>query len=130
MFSHFRIFLSVIIISCFFSANLASAERIPYKKAVFFGLNKITGKVKDFSIPLNETFQFGNMQITPRACYGSASTESSYTDVYVEVNEITFDKDIKNIFAGWMFAESPGLNALEDSVYDIWLKRCVDKNKS
>ena len=30
----------------------------------------------------------------------------------------------KRIFAGWMFAESPGLNALEHAVYDIWLAGC------
>ncbi len=27
-------------------------------------------------------------------------------------------------FSGWMFAASPGLNALDQPVYDIWLTNC------
>ena len=32
------------------------------------------------------------------------------------------DKIVK--FSGWMFASSPGLMALEDPVYDIWVIAC------
>jgi hypothetical protein len=32
------------------------------------------------------------------------------------------------VFSGWMFAESPGLNALENPVYDVWLSGCRDPN--
>jgi hypothetical protein len=42
----------------------------------------------------------------------------------VEVDEITLDRKIRRIFTGWMFAESPGLNAVEHAVYDVWLKGC------
>ena len=28
------------------------------------------------------------------------------------------------VFQGWVFAESPGLNALEHPVYDIWVTDC------
>ena len=30
----------------------------------------------------------------------------------------------KRIFSGWMFAESPGLNAVEHPVFDVWLTQC------
>ncbi|MGI9404691.1 MAG: DUF2155 domain-containing protein, partial [Hyphomicrobium sp.] len=30
----------------------------------------------------------------------------------------------KRIFTGWMFAESPGLNAVEHPVFDVWLTDC------
>jgi len=43
-------------------------------------------------------------------------------DVYVD--EITLERKIRRIFTGWMFADSPGLNAVEHPVYDIWLKNC------
>ena len=29
------------------------------------------------------------------------------------------------LFSGWMYASSPGLNALEHPVYDIWVIRCT-----
>ncbi len=32
--------------------------------------------------------------------------------------------DNRRIFTGWMFADSPGLNAVEHPVYDVWLKDC------
>ena len=32
---------------------------------------------------------------------------------------------LPTVFSGWMFASTPGLNALEHSVYDIWVIRCM-----
>jgi hypothetical protein len=49
-------------------------------------------------------------------------TAEPKTDSFVEVDEITLDRKIRRIFTGWMFAESPGLNAVEHAVYDVWLK--------
>ncbi len=34
------------------------------------------------------------------------------------------ERDIRRIFTGWMFADSPGLNAIEHPIYDVWLKDC------
>ncbi|TIU82611.1 MAG: DUF2155 domain-containing protein, partial [Mesorhizobium sp.] len=55
-------------------------------------------------------------------------TEQPKTDSFVEVDEITLDRKIRRIFTGWMFAESPGLNAVEHAVYDVWLKGCKQKS--
>jgi hypothetical protein len=44
------------------------------------------------------------------------------------VDEITLDRKIRRIFTGWMFAQSPGLNAVEHPVYDVWLKDCKQKS--
>ena len=44
--------------------------------------------------------------------------------LFVEVDEITLDRKIRRIFTGWMFADSPGLNAVEHPVYDVWLQSC------
>ncbi|RVB61340.1 DUF2155 domain-containing protein, partial [Mesorhizobium sp. M7A.F.Ca.CA.004.06.1.1] len=54
--------------------------------------------------------------------------EAPKTDSFVEVDEITLDRKIRRIFTGWMFAESPGLNAVEHAVYDVWLKECKQKS--
>ena len=50
------------------------------------------------------------------------------SSAFVEVDEITLDRKIRRIFTGWMFAESPGLNAVEHAVYDVWLKACKQKS--
>lgn len=102
----------------------SSAERVRNRVAEFSGLDKITGRITTFDAGVDETVQFGALQITPRVCYTSPPDEPAKTDAFVEVEEITLDRQIKRIFNGWMFSDSPGLNAVEHSVYDVWLKSC------
>jgi hypothetical protein len=78
----------------------ASAERIKNPVAVFNGLDKITGRTI------------------------ASATENPQTTAFIEVDELTLQKETKRIFAGWMFASSPGLHAVEHPVYDIWLTNC------
>jgi hypothetical protein len=95
------------------------------KRAVFVGLDKITGRTIKFDAALGETVQFGALQVTPRTCYTRPPTEATNTDAFVEVDEVTLKGDIKRIFTGWMFASSPGLNAVEHPIYDVWLIDCA-----
>ena len=92
--------------------------------AEFTGVDKITGRIITFDVYINETVQFGALQVTPRVCYSRPATEEPKTDSFVEVDEITLDRKIRRIFTGYMLAESPGLNAVEHPVYDVWLKSC------
>ncbi|WP_075998032.1 DUF2155 domain-containing protein [Salaquimonas pukyongi] len=101
-------------------ANDKTANRV----AVFSGIDKITGRIHTFDVYIDETVQFGALQVTPRVCYSRPKTETPKTTTFVEVDEITLDSNIRRIFTGWMFADSPGLNAVEHPVYDIWLKDC------
>ncbi|GLR44701.1 hypothetical protein GCM10007880_52180 [Mesorhizobium amorphae] len=104
------------------------AERITNPVAEFAGIDKITGRIITFDVYIDETVQFGALQVTPRICYSRPETEEPKTDSFVEVDEITLDRKIRRIFTGWMFAESPGLNAVEHAVYDVWLKACKQKS--
>ena len=110
------------------TASSALAERITNPVAEFTGIDKITGRIITFDVYVNETVQFGALQVTPRVCYSRPDTEEPKTDSFVEVDEITLDRKIRRIFTGWMFAESPGLNAVEHAVYDVWLKACKEKS--
>jgi hypothetical protein len=101
-----------------------SAQKIANTAGVFSGLDKITGRITSFDATVGETVQFGALQITPRACYTRPPTETANTDAFVEVNEITLQGEVRRIFNGWMFAASPGLNALEHPIYDVWLTSC------
>ena len=106
----------------------AGAERVTNPVAEFAGIDKITGRIITFDVYIDETVQFGALQVTPRVCYSRPQTEEPKTDSFVEVDEITLDRKIRRIFTGWMFAESPGLNAVEHAVYDVWLKECKQKS--
>lgn len=103
-------------------------QRIKNPIAEFTGVDKITGRIITFDVYVNETVQFGALQVTPRVCYSRPKEEEPKTDSFVEVDEITLDRKIRRIFTGWMFAESPGLNAVEHPIYDVWLKSCKDKS--
>jgi len=102
----------------------ALAERSENPVAQFSGIDKITGRTITFDVYIDETVQFGALQVTPRVCYSRTDNEAPGSDSFVEVDEITLDRKIRRIFTGWMYADSPGLNAVEHPVYDIWLKGC------
>jgi hypothetical protein len=117
------IVLGVLVAACF-SIGAARADRIKHPTAVFAGLDKITGRIISFEAAIDETVQFGSLQITPRVCYTRPPTEAPRTDGFVEVDEVTEKKTFERIFSGWMFAASPGLHGVEHPVYDIWLTDC------
>ncbi len=102
----------------------AQAEPISNPVAEFAGLDKITGRIINFDVYMDETVRFGALQVTPRVCYSRPPTEPAQTDGFVEVDEITLNREVKKIFSGWMFASSPGLNAVDHAVYDVWLTDC------
>jgi len=101
-----------------------SAAKITNPTAVFSGLDKITGRIISFDVAINETVRFGALEVTPRACYTRPPTEAPSTDGFIEVDELTLQGELKRIFTGWMFAASPGLNAVEHPIYDVWLTDC------
>ncbi|NEU12094.1 DUF2155 domain-containing protein [Methylobacterium sp. BTF04] len=102
----------------------AAADKIKNPTAVFSGLDKITGRIVSFEVAVDETVQFGALQLTPRVCYSRPPTESPKTTGFLEVDEVTLDNKYRRIFTGWMFAASPGLHAIEHPIYDVWLVDC------
>ncbi len=100
------------------------ATKIVNKKASFSGLDKITGRIIKFDADIGETVQFGALRVKTDACYTRPATETTNTDAFVEVDEITLQGEVKRIFSGWMFAASPGLHGVEHPIYDIWLTDC------
>jgi hypothetical protein len=102
----------------------ARADKIPNQIAVFTALDKITARIQPLEVPLNKTVRFGGLKITPRVCYTRPSTEEPITSSFVEVDEVQLDNTEKRIFTGWMFAQNPGVHAVEHPVFDVWLTNC------
>ena len=102
----------------------AQATRTANPVAEFVGLDKITGQTTSFDVYIDETVQFGALQITPRTCNTAAGAEAQRTTTFVEVDEITLEREMRRLFTGWMFADDPGLSAVDHAVYDVWLRRC------
>ncbi len=108
-------------------------------------LDKITGRSTDFEISANDPKAFGSLFIDVDVCFQTPPEEppesaallristtsarqvqsmATPRDVSAEEIEEAAGEDVETRFSGWMFASSPGLNALEHPVYDIWVISC------
>jgi hypothetical protein len=131
--------------ACGAALSSAVADPIRHPTAVFAGLDKTTGRIINFDVAIDETVQFGSLNVTPRVCNTRPQTEAPQTTSFVEVDEIVVKQErqarlelkeakadskpdvkqeAKRIFSGWMFAASPGLHGVEHPVYDVWLVDC------
>jgi hypothetical protein len=116
--------LTALLFSSFAFAQDETPKRIENPVAVLAGLDKISGRITEFDVYVGETVKFGRLEITPRVCYSRPVTERPKTTAFLEIDEITLNRKIERIFTGWMFAESPGVNAVDHPVNDVWLKGC------
>lgn len=117
---------AIFLIALCFEPVVAKADRVANPIAVFSGLDKITGVTTTFEVKIGEEVRFGGFLVRSRVCYSRPPTEEPKTTSFVEVDELETDQSHKRVFTGWMFAESPGLNAVEHPVYDVWLTGCRD----
>lgn len=101
------------------------AQPLANPVATLAGLDKITGRITRFDVYIGETVLFGALEITPRACYDRPANDTlQRTSAFLEVDQRSLDGTAKRIFTGWMFADSPALNAVDHPVYDVWLIEC------
>lgn len=110
------------------SLSAATAERIKNPISIFEGLDKITGLTTNFEVPVGSEAKFGGLIVKPFVCYTQPITEEPKTAAFVQVDVLEAGNKRQRIFSGWMFAESPGLNAVEHPIYDVWLTGCKDPN--
>jgi hypothetical protein len=98
---------------------------VVYPAATVQTLDKITGRVRQFDIDVDQTLRAGQMAVTLRACRARPEDELPDSAAFLEVNEIRGeDGTLRRLFTGWMFASTPAASALEHPVYDVWLVAC------
>jgi hypothetical protein len=101
-----------------------AAGKIINNVAAFAALDKVTGRIEPLDIAIGDTVKFGSLKITAHSCYTRPPTEPPLTSAFIEVDEVRLDGKEEQVFAGWMFAESPGIHAVEHPVFDVWLTDC------
>ncbi len=107
-----------------FAISGMRAYAFPGDLVVMQGLDKVTARVSTFPAPLGATVRFGTLSITVRSCDRTPPEEPPESAAYLEILEIRPDEAPVPLFAGWMFASSPALSALEHPVYDVWVLEC------
>ena len=102
--------------------------------AVLQGLDKTTARVSTVEAPLDKPVRFGTLVITARACDKKPPEEPPNTTAFLEIDEARAQgqagSDVKHLFSGWMFAESPALSTLEHPVYDVTVLDCKTETGS
>ncbi len=130
MFVIFRRLLIIInLILLFIIPKLVfSSQWIEGNRLVIQGLDKITARIKTFEVDVSQTYKFGVLDIFVERCVFSKPIFKPESLAYIRIKDNS-DRLSEVKFKGWMFASSPALNALENSVYDISILACkkVDK---
>ncbi len=88
------------------------------------GLDKITGRPTSITAPIGKPVQFATLTITARFCYSTPASETPETAAFVQIEDHRPDQKPRRIFSGWMYGSSPGLNAVEHPLYDVWVLGC------
>ncbi len=103
----------------------AESEPVAYLGAIVQTLDKITGRVRQLVIEVDQTQRAGALAVTLRACRARPHDELPDSAAFLEVNEARGeDGTLRRLFTGWMFASTPAASALEHAVYDVWLVAC------
>jgi hypothetical protein len=109
-------------------------------------LDKITGSWTDVNAKVGQSIAHGRIKVTVRACYQSSPSDTPESAAFLEIYSTVPQKEVKTeanpvagstmhrgaqpigpdglLFSGWMYASSPGLNALEHPTYDVWVMSC------
>ena len=120
--------LKIFFLILFFSNQLLS-EPLQMKYAKFRLLDKISNKLTDKTISVNNSDKIETLNVEVHACFTEPPTEISEDYVLVDIID-TFQGLNKNFYRGWMISSSPEVTPLEHPIYDLWLLGCVNDNTS
>ncbi len=99
------------------------------QRAVVRGLDKITGHARDYTLTLGRPARVGSLEVIARSCSKAAPEETPEVRIFLQIYDHPAaregeESERRQVFEGWMFASSPGLNGLEHPTYDIWAIDC------
>jgi hypothetical protein len=114
--------------------NISSGQNFKKKKknttlkpsqAILIGLDKITAKSAEIVINLNETKQFGPLEIKVLKCGKVKVNNKKDSVAYLQVKDLTKNENEQVfIFNGWTFASDPSLTPFDHAIYDLQLLNC------
>lgn len=87
-------------------------------------LDKISGETSDYDVRSGEAITFGRIEVSVEDCRYPSGNQAG--DAFAHVTVRLADKpDQQPLFAGWMVASAPALNALDHPRYDVWVLTCL-----
>jgi len=89
------------------------------------GLDKVTARTQRFFAPVGETTRFGTLGITVGDCLVNTPDAPPEAAAYLTIIDHKPGQSEQKLFAGWMFASTPALSAMDDGVYDVRVLACT-----
>lgn len=106
-----------------------TGKRVRHASAIIQALDKITAETIRFEARVGVPVKYRGLVFTVRTCETSSEEEAisdsiAYLQIRAEPRTVTEQQPSREVFRGWMFASSPGLNPLKHPVYDAWVIAC------
>lgn len=106
-------------------------KRERFNVAVLQAVDKVTAETIRFEAPVGQPVRYKSLILMVRACERTAADEPAEDAIaYLTVDSQPQPQAGRSapggrqVFRGWIYASSPGLNGPEHPVYDAWLITC------
>ena len=108
------------------NANLRPIPEGPgTRSAELQGLDKVTARTQRFYAPVGQTTRFGTLEIKVDDCLVNVPEAPPESVAYLTITDHKPGQAEEKLFAGWMFASTPSLSALDHGVYDVRVLSCT-----
>ena len=105
---------------------VTAATWIDGERVTLQALDKITARISTLEVAVGTLQMFGTLEITVEKCAFHPPEEPPESAAFLTIRDIGYgNQPTKTAFAGWMFASSPAVSALEHPVYDITILACT-----
>ena len=93
-------------------------------------LNKRNNLTEDFEMKPGDARRFGKAVVRLSSCERTPQWETvpetgAFVQLFVEEPTGGGDEQVRKVFSGWLFKNSPSLNVVEHPIYDVWVKDCA-----
>jgi hypothetical protein len=89
------------------------------------GLDKVTARTQRFYAPVGKSTSFGTLAIAVGDCLVNTPDAPPDSVAYLTIVDHKPGQPEQKLFAGWMFASTPSISALDDGVYDVRVLACT-----
>ena len=119
-------FIAIAAAAALFSGFSAEATEISTNAALMQAMDKVTGRVNKIIVPVKGQISFGDFSLVLRSCKKRPAEETPENFAFIDVTDKSLGSEEYNIFRGWIISSTPGINAIEHPIYDVWLLECID----
>ena len=112
-----------------FCSNQVFSEPMQMQYANFKLLDKISNKLFQKSIKVDQSDSIGTLDIEVYSCFTEPPNEIPENYVLIDVKD-NFQNQEESIYKGWMISSSPDVTPLEHPIYDLWLLSCSNDKTS